>query len=40
MTRLVHSGNVKWRLEAALAGYGLERLVYDKNPEVRAAVAS
>lgn len=39
MTRLVHSGNVKWRLEAALAGYGLERLVYDKNPEVRAAVA-
>lgn len=40
MTRLVHSGNVKWRLEAALAGYGLERLVYDKNPEVRATVVS
>ena len=35
MTRLVHSGNVKWRLEAALAGYGLEILKDDLSSIVR-----
>ena len=30
MTRLVHSGNVKWRLEAALAGYGLENITLEQ----------
>lgn len=35
MTRLVHSGDVKWRLEAALAGYGLEILKDDLSSIVR-----